>query len=356
VPGTVRIMQAKRSHLTFLTRFAGLLLVSAALCIGSGANAQDTPLLSGSVGFVTNTTGGSTTYIPVFAPLTDVPIGSHLLVESRAELLELFTPGANSYGHAHFVALTYLQGDYLATSHLTVVAGSYLLPFGTYNERLTPTWIGNFQDEPLMEPLGLMGGGIGLGGQLRGSLVSHPGYSFDYSAWYSTRSSNSQFPADRSSGARGSFYFPRRALEVGGSYGRLLQGTHENFVGTHLWWEPKNEVFRFRSEAARGQHAYGYWFEADSRPFAFGNPESPAGRIEPVFRMQQTFRLNNLVSDGLPLVNTQRADFGLDYNLPHNTRILTSYSRQFSSTGNVNIWETGIVYRFLMPAWKGHQQ
>jgi len=55
----------------------------------------------------------------------------------------------------------------------------------------------------------------------------------------------------------------------------------------------------------------------------------------------------------VPLVNTQRADFGLDYNLPHNTRILTSYARQFSSTGNHNIWETGIVYRFLFPAWKG---
>jgi len=43
----------------------------------------------------------------------------------------------------------------------------------------------------------------------------------------------------------------------------------------------------------------------------------------------------------------------LDYNLPHNTRILTSYSRQFSSAGNENIWETGVVYRFLFPTWKG---
>ena len=77
------------------------------------------------------------------------------------------------------------------------------------------------------------------------------------------------------------------------------------------------------------------------------------GRFEPLFRMQQTFRRDNIVSDGLPLVNTQRADFGLDYNLPHNTRILTSYSRQFSSTKDVNIWETGLTYRFLFPAWKG---
>ncbi len=315
--------------------------------------AQDAPLLSGGTGFVTNTTGGNTTYIPVAEPLAAVPLGQHLLIESRASLLEFFTPGTSGYDHSHFVTLTYLQGDVLVNPHLTIIGGSFLLPFGTYNERLTPIWISNYQDEPLMEPLGLMNGGAGLGGQLHGSLFSHARSSFSYAAWFSASSGNSQFKADRSSGFRGSFYFPEKRLEVGASYGRLLQGTHENFVGAHLWWATKDAGFRFRSETARGQHAYGYWFEADSRPFAFGNLESLAGRIEPVFRMQQTFRIDNLASDGLPLVNTQRADFALDYNLPHNTRILTSYSRQFSTAGNTNIWETGIVYRFLFPAWKG---
>ena len=278
------------------------------------------------------------------------------MVESRAAIYEFFTPDASGYGHSHYVALTYLQGDYIATSHVTVVAGSFLLPFNVYNERLTPTWIGNFQDQPLMEPLGLMNGGIGLGGQLRGSLVSHPKYSFDYAAWYSARSDNSQFKADRSFGGRGSFYFPEQSLEIGASYGRRMQTGNENFAGAHLWWQSKDAGFRFRSEVARGKHAYGYWFEADSRPFAFGNMDSFAGRIEPVFRMQQTFRIDGLASDSLPSVNTQRTDFGFDYNLPHNTRILTSYSRQFASAGNVNIWETGIVYRFLFPAWKGHEE
>jgi hypothetical protein len=315
-------------------------------------SAQETPMLSGGSGFVTNTTGGNTTYIPVVEPLAAVPLGQHMLIESRASILEFFAPGASGYDHSHFVALAYLQGDVFANKHLTIVGGSFLLPFGTYNERLTPIWIGNYQDEPLMEPLGLMNGGAGLGGQLRGSLISHPRYSFDYAAWFSARSSNSQFNANRSSGFRGSFYFPERRLEVGASYGRLLQATHENFVGTHLWWQTQDAAFRFRSEFARGQHAYGYWFEADSRPFAFGNLDGFAGRIEPVFRMQQTFRTDNLASDGLPLVNTQRADFGLDYNLPHNTRILTSYSRQFSTAGNTNVWETGIVYRFLFPVWR----
>jgi hypothetical protein len=198
-----------------------------------------------------------------------------------------------------------------------------------------------------------MGTGTGLGGQLRGSAISRRKYSIDYVASFSTRSGNEQFDAERAVSGRLSVYFPEQRLEVGASYGRLLQGTHENFVGTHVWWEPKQTAFRLRSEFATGEHADGYWVEADYRTQAFGGLNSWVGRFEPVFRMQQTFRRDKISSDTLPSVNTQKADFGLDYNLPHNTRILTSYSRQFASTGNHNIWETGIVYRFLTPTWKG---
>jgi hypothetical protein len=147
---------------------------------------------------------------------------------------------------------------------------------------------------------------------------------------------------------------PDKRLEVGFSFSRLLQDQHENFFNTFVWWEPKDTGLRLRSEFNRGAHAQGYWIEADYRLQAFGGPESLIGRFEPVFRMQQTFRLDkSTISDGVPLVNATRTDFGLDYNLPHNTRILTSYARQFSPTGNVNVWETGVVYRFLFPAWRG---
>ncbi|HEY1498622.1 MAG TPA: hypothetical protein VGF88_03525 [Acidobacteriaceae bacterium] len=315
---------------------------------------QDTPLLSGGVGFLTSTAKGNTTYLPLIEPLAAVPIGQYFLIESRAAVLETVAPdGKGGYDHTHFAGLTYLEGDYLATRHLTVVGGSFLLPFGTYNERLSPVWIGNFQDGPLIASLGLLSSGTGLGGQLRGSAIQTTKYSFDYAAWFSARSGNSQFNAQRSFGGRGSLYLPEQRLEVGASYDRSLQGTQENFYGIHVWWEPKDEGFRLRSEYARGHHAQGYWIEADYRTSAFGGLDSWVGRFEPLFRMQQTFRRDTIVSDGLPLVNTQRADFGLDYNLPHNTRILTSYSRQFASTGDENIWETGIVYRFLFPAWKG---
>lgn len=335
-------------------RYLGFALV--AVAITHYGSAQDTPLISGGVGFFTSTNGGNTTYYPIIEPLLAAPLGQHVLVESRAALIETFAPnGGNQpgYDHTHFIGLTYLQGDYVASRHFTIVGGDYLIPFNTYNERLSPIWIGNFQDGPLVAALGVLSSGSGLGGMLRGNAIARNKYSIDYAWFYSTRSGNEQFKTQRGSGGRASLYLPEQRLEMGLSYDRLLQGTHENFYGAHLWWEPKETAFRLRSEFARGHHAQGYWVEADYRTQAFGGLDSVIGRFEPVFRMQQTFRRDTIVSDGLPLVNTQRADFGLDYNLPHNTRILTSYARQFSSTGNHNVWETGIVYRFLFPAWKG---
>ncbi len=357
LPGPVSfaIMELRNfTRLARTLRVSSLVVGILALGLGHLASAQDTPLLSGGVGFFTNTPGGNTSAYPVLEPLAAVPVGPHLLIESRAALLETWAPnGQGGYDHAHFIGLTYLQGDYVASPHLTAVVGSYLLPFGTYNERLSPIWIGNFQDGPLISSLGLLSTGTGLGAQLRGNAISRAKYSIDYTTWFSARSANSQFSAERSFGGRSSLYLPEQRLEVGLSYDRSLQDTQENFYGMHVWWEPKDTNFRLRSEFARGHHAQGYWIEADYRTAAFGGLDSFIGRFEPLFRMQQTFRRDTIVSDGLPLVNTQRADFGLDYNLPHNVRILTSYTRQFSSTSNENIWETGIVYRFLFPAWRG---
>ncbi len=318
--------------------------------------AQDTPLLSGGLGFFTNTNNGATSYLPIAEPLIAAPLGKRFLIESRATLLESFNPkggGQDGYNHSHFVALNYLSGDFILTPNITVIGGSFLTPFGTYNERLSPFWIANFQDGPLIAGLGTMQTGTSLGGQLRGSAISRPKYSIDYAAYFSAESGNEQFNAARSSGGRVSLYLPEQRLEIGTSYGRLLQGTHENFFGVHVWWEPRDAAFRLRSEWAGGAYGNGYWIEADYRPTQFGGLNSWVGRFEPLFRMQQTFRTSNTGSDPLPGVNTQRADFGLDYNLPHNTRILTSYSRQFSSAKDVNIWETGVTYRFLFPAWKG---
>jgi len=337
-----------------LVRFSGMLV--AVLVAAGGAQyaaAQNVPLISGGVGFFTDTSGGQTSYQPHIEPLIAAPIGKSLLVEGRGIILEEISPNGNGgYSHSHFASLLYLQGDYMATKHLTVVAGSYLVPFNTYNDRLSEIWIENLQDGPLTAGIGTLGTGTGVGGMLSGNAASGDKFSISYNAWFSARSGNMYFNSDRSSGGRAYLYLPEARLEIGTSYDRQLQGKQENFEGVHVWWEPKDTGLRMRSEWSRGAHAQGYWVETDYRTHAFGGPDNWIGRFEPVVRMQQTFRINQLGSDSVPSVNSQRVDFGLDYNLPHNVRILTSYGRQFSST-DVNIWETGIVYRFLFPTWKG---
>lgn len=353
------------SHSTFSSQFrlwarfvVGLVFALGVLVTAHSSLAQQTPLISGGMGLFTDTNGGNTSYFPIIEPLLAAPLGKKVLIESRADLLESFSPkgaGQSGYDHSHFIGLAFLQGDYVATPYLTIVGGEFLIPFDTYNERLIPIWIGNFQDAPLIFPLGLLSSSSGLGGMVRGNAIARNKYSLNYNYFFSTRSGNEQFTSHRGNGGRVSLYLPEQRFEAGFSYDRLLQGTHENFYGAYAWWEPKDTAFRLRSEFARGQHAQGYWVEADYRTYAFGGLDSIVGRLEPVFRIQQTFRLDTIVSDGLPLANTERADFALDYNLPHNVRILTSYARQFSSAGNHNVWETGIVYHFLFPAWKGKE-
>src|SRR5271163_630828 len=201
-----------RSHLSNAVRSAkGLAFGLAILCTVHQAIAQDTPLLSGGLAFLTSTERGNTTYnAPLVEPLLAAPVGPRLLIESRAALVQIVSQSGNGYDSNHFFALTYLQGDYIVSRHFTLVGGSFLLPFNTYNERLSPVWIGNFQDGPLISPLGLMSTGTGLGGMLRGSAVSRPKYSIDYAAYFSALSENEQFNSKRSFGGRADLYLPQQ--------------------------------------------------------------------------------------------------------------------------------------------------
>jgi hypothetical protein len=353
-------------HISRFSRYLAILLLALIFsAFAPGMLAQSTadsgnnvPLISGAAAFVTRTDGGKTTYSPVLAPLLAVPVGAHFLFESRADLVESFSPnGPNgSYNTSHFIGLSYAQADYFLNRHVTLVGGYFLIPFATYNERLTPIWISNLQDSPLIYSLGNVGSGSGTGGEIRGSAVSKDDYSIDYTAYISAGTTNFQVNSSRTAGGRVSVYFPKARLEVGTSYARDLEGTAlANDEGFHVWWEPSQIPLKIRSEYAHGAHSQGYWIETDYRLSQFRGPDSWIGRIEPVFRIQQTFRDSPGSEDLLPSANTQQVDFGLDYHLPHEVRINTSYSREFSSTGNVNLWETGVVYRFLFPAWKGHK-
>jgi hypothetical protein len=338
----------------WLTVFALLACVSS---MSRSLFAQNTPLISGGLGFLTNssTTSGGTSYQMIAVPVLEAPIGPRFLVESRGNLVESFSPQGNGQGYdtSAFLGLAYLQADYLATSHVTAVAGYFLTPFGTYNERLSPIWISNFQDAPLIFGIGTMPSAAGTGGMLRGNAYSNEKVSISYAAYFSSDSHNKQFQSSRSTGGQVSAYFPQKRLEIGTSYGRSLEGAQSNSFGAHVWWEPAAIPLKIRSEYAHDSHTQGYWIESAYRLSQIGGENSWIGRLEPVFRLQQTFRDSPGSGDFVPAQNTQRTDFALEYHVPHEVRINASYERQFSSAGNFNVWQTGIVYRFLTPVWKG---
>lgn len=335
-----------------------LVLLGASVAIGTfEAEAQRTPLISGGVGMFTVTNGGNTTYFPTIAPVLEAPLGPLVLIEAKANLLETITPRPNTgYDTSHYVALGHLQADVKVTPHATVVGGYFYTPFGTYLERLSPIWIQKFTEGPLSAPIGAVGSGMSSGLMLRGNAYATERVSFDYALYVSAKNSWQQFPSDRSFGGRMEMFLPKAGLEIGMSANSVREGApHPRNFGAHVWWTPARSGFQLRSEYGHTRNLVGYWVETDYRLGRFGGSDSGVGRLEPVFRWQQVFRNSLNTSDGLPQKDTQRADFGMDYHLPHEVRLNASYSRQFAAAQNVNIWETGLVYRFLFPAWKGRR-
>ena len=312
------------------------------------------PLISGGVGIFSSTNEGFTFIQPVIAPVLEFPIRKQFLLESRADIRGLFqqTNNTGPY-HGTFTAIPeYLQLDYLANRRLTVVAGRFLTPFGTYNERLTAIWIRNLQDAPLSFGIGTRTSGSSDGVMLRSSLYSNAKINIDAIGYFSACVRSGLFQAGRVAGDRVDVYLPSARLEIGTSYQRFLQDAHSNSFAAHAWWMPQRAPIQIRSEFDHGAHAQGYWIEA-AYPFSqIGRQDSWIGRFEPLFRMQQTFRNSPGPGDGLPSADTKQADFGFDYHLPHEVRLNTSYARTFSTT-NGNIWDVSLTYRFLIPTGRG---
>ena len=336
-------------------RILGLILLATAVC-RSSANAQATvPILSGGVGFLSSTSSGNTSLQPTIEPLLVVPVGGRWLIESRAYLVEAVSSanGTGSYRGQFSATLGYAQVDFLATHWLTITAGRFLTPFNMFNERLAPIWIDKFEDAPLIFSIGTTQGSSD-GGMLRGSLVSHPAYQVAYTAYFSALSTVNKLASQRSTGARASIFFPNQRLEVGGSYGRLLQGQEMNFEGAFLSWQPYAAPLDVKAEYAHSPRGQGYWVQAGYRMAKQDGPVAGIGRLEVLGRVQQFERLETGSGDGLPGVNTQRFDLGADYRFPHEIRLTGSYGRQFVSGSRArNVWEFGVTYRFLFPLYPG---
>src|SRR5215813_14927688 len=68
------------------------------LLCGLKADAQNTPLISGGVGFLTTTNNGVSFFQPVISPVAAVPLGGHFLVESRAYIEDFIAPENGNSG------------------------------------------------------------------------------------------------------------------------------------------------------------------------------------------------------------------------------------------------------------------
>jgi hypothetical protein len=68
--------------------------------------------------------------------------------------------------------------------------------------------------------------------------------------------------------------------------------------------------------------------------------------------MQELLPLNG-GGNGLPRTHTNRVDFGINYYLRDDLRLVSSYGRSLSSAQDANIWNLGFTYRFMIPLWFG---
>ncbi|MGB7849095.1 MAG: hypothetical protein WBL63_26015 [Candidatus Acidiferrum sp.] len=326
----------------------------------TGASAQSgVPILTGGAGFFGATQGGASSFEPVVAPVLVVPLGEHWLVESRANLLGFIARQDGTTGPYHgqfFGTLEYLQLDYNANSHLTITAGRFLTPFGIYNERLSAIWISKLQDAPVIAAIGTADG-YSDGFMLRGALISNDRYAVNYTAYFSTLSNVTKFESQRTSGGRVGVFFAGTRLEVGTSYARTLQNQHLNSFGLDVSWIPHRLPLEIKGEWAHSLGGYGYWIQGAYRLSQLGGASSAIGRLEPVFRMQQFSRSQQVAGDFLPSTSMRSPQFGLNYYLPHEIRLNGSYGRQYiSQSTDINVWEFGITYRFLFPLWPGESK
>lgn len=315
------------------------------------ARAQDAPLISGAVGFVSTTSGGQTFLQPLIAPVAVVPLGDHFVFESRADLRGFIArgPGNGPYEGQFFATLEYAQLDYLVNKRLTISVGRYLTPFNTYDERLSAIWIRDLPDAPLLFQVGTRTSGSSNGAMVRGVAANTSSWEWNYAAYFSAASTIDQAQSGRAAGMRSGIFLPHQQLEVGGSYQRFLQDKHQNIAGAYLWWVPVNVPVQIRSEYAHSPQQHGYWVEGAFRFTRANTISSLASRIQPVVRVQRFVQETPGFSALSNSNNTNAADFGLNVYLPQDVRVSSSYSRQFTSLGDFNVWNVDLTYRFMLP-------
>ncbi len=320
-------------------------------------HAQYIPAISGGLGYVHNVNGGITSLEPQINPILLVPFGSHVLLESRTDFTGFFERQnltSGPFTGKVFKTVESAQVNWLANTHVIATAGRYILPFGLYSERLEPLWIRNLQDAPITATIGTRTSGSGNGFMLRGVAMQKPSYSVQYTAYFSALSNINELQSARAAGGDVSIYLAHARLEVGMTYQRFLQDHQINSVATYISWQPSSVPLDIKAEGDYSYNGRGYWIES---AYLFRQLPIPSifQRTQVVGRMQQFFPTHN-GGNGLPSVDTNRFDIGLNYYFRDDLRFISSYGRTFSSQRNANIWNVGFTYRFLFPLWPGREK
>lgn len=105
---------------------------------------------------------GSTFEMGSFAPIFLFKYSDRLMFEAELEF---------EYEHGQFeIMLEYADINYILNDYITVRAGKFLLPFGTFSERFHPSWINKMATMPLGFGHGAISPSSGVGVELRGAL------------------------------------------------------------------------------------------------------------------------------------------------------------------------------------------
>lgn len=336
---------------------ACLLLLGFAAVSATGQSAdveKPVPILTGSAGTFSFVTAGQQTLDAQINPVLLLPLGDHWLVESRAEFEGAFQrpPDGGPYGGPVSKNLDYLQADYIADRYVTVTMGRFLTPFGIFNERLYPIWIRSLQQDPLILPLSAESSD---GMMLRGGFPTNAKVNLTYAVYASAISAgHNNLQSDRNIGGRMSFFLPGPRIEVGASFQKLLQDERTNAFGFHFAWLSMRLPLNVHSEYARSSRGSGYWIDGAYRLSQLQFWRKAMRRTELAGRAEQQFFIGSISPDealalGLSAANTREGEFGVNYYVRDGLKVVGSYGRQFSSSGNLNLWSAGIAYRFLVP-------
>jgi hypothetical protein len=250
--------------------------------------------------------------------------------------------------------IEYLQADVLAHKYLTLVGGRYLIPFGTYIERLHPAWIKNLQQDPIT--FGFLEHS-GNGFMARGGAALSDWMNLSYAGYYSFETTADWVGAENMFGGRTSSFFPLAGTELGLSYNGMREAAEDTTIhglGVDVTQQFRDLAIDLKGElASLSEKGTGYWFEGSHRfvHVPFGKPFFR--RFQLILRWEQFFAPTVEAAaaeeeghTALPEDDTDRLKVGGNYFLTNDLKVSISYGRTQTSSADENLFDAGISWRF----------